>query len=972
MKLLLQYIFLVFFGYNAIAQKPVAVHLSEKDGLPDIEFYNMLEDSKGFIWLAANKGLYRYDGKIFKNFTHPQKRGLSVFNPYEDKEGRVWCSNISGQFFYVENDELKLFIDLKKEVINELADFYIRGNFLFVFTIREIYKVDLKTKEVIQLSGIKKPISEPLEQENQTIFLARDEIVVMDETEKLTTKIKHKDLIPTFGKSKIVECNGHTFFIKRTLNKSSIFELDIQDGKAYEIELSKQLEESHIIDIKGIANHFWISTSKGLNVYAYKNKNFIPVKRYFEEEYVTKILIDKNKNYWIGTLQNGIYVIPNIHIYKTTIPIENKNISALTRVGKDSVLIGTTAGDLGLYNNKTKQYTAIPYKAKGHIKKFLYNPIKKNVFISSNNQSNLLDLKTLKLTNKKQLLDAKDLSLIDSTSFLYAGYNGIQVININEKQINITKVLKNKRSYVCHYSKNKKETYVGYVDEFVKYDSIGVAHTIKYQENEVFAIDIAETIDGAIWVATFSNGVLKIVDGKVVKVYNTQNGLISNQTQKLKACKNKLWVVTDKGIQLINDKNKTIQTLTKNDGVLSYTIADIVDFGDKVYFGSNKGLFCIETKNVFEHNKNKPEVYFTKIKIQEKDTVIQTQYALKYDQNAIEFTFNANGFKSSEFIEYLYRLKGFKDQWITIPVGNGYVKYNSLPTGNYSFQVKAKRKFTNQESAIREIHFTIASPFWKQWWFFILIALFIAIIIATYYRKKLKEKEKEKNAIVEKIQLDKELVFLKLENLRSQMNPHFIFNALNSIQEYIILNQKELASDYLGKFADLIRTYLEHSTKGKIPLQDEIDCIEMYLELEKNRFEDKFQYKIHLGEQLDTEAIVIPTMLLQPYVENALKHGLLHKKENRELKIKIQYTPDKEHIQCEIEDNGVGRVKAKEFRSKRTKKHQSFALKATQNRLDLLNYGRERKVGVEIIDLYNDQNKPVGTKVIVTIPFVTI
>ena len=234
-------------------------------------------------------------------------------------------------------------------------------------------------------------------------------------------------------------------------------------------------------------------------------------------------------------------------------------------------------------------------------------------------------------------------------------------------------------------------------------------------------------------------------------------------------------------------------------------------------------------------------------------------------------------------------------------------------------------------------------------------------------RKKAELITMELRETQKRLALEKQYRESELKALKSQVNPHFIFNALNSIQEYIILNKKNEASDYLGKFADLIRTYLSHSDTGVISLQEEIESLRMYLDLESLRFEDTLSYEMHISGMLNKETTHIPTMLIQPYVENALKHGLLHKKENRKLIVSFANS-EGNNIQCIIEDNGVGRKKAKEFQENRPALHKSFAAKATEERLNLLNYGKDKKIGVEILDLYDENNLAIGTKVLLSIP----
>ena len=170
--------------------------------------------------------------------------------------------------------------------------------------------------------------------------------------------------------------------------------------------------------------------------------------------------------------------------------------------------------------------------------------------------------------------------------------------------------------------------------------------------------------------------------------------------------------------------------------------------------------------------------------------------------------------------------------------------------------------------------------------------------------------------------ISKKLVFSQLEALRSQMNPHFIFNALNSIQEYIVFNNKELASNYLVKFSRLIRIYLEHSQQNEIVLKEEVNALKIYLELEKIRFEDILDYDLYIDENLMLEQIKIPSLFIQPYVENAIKHGLLHKLDDRKLKVSFQKEKLNNYLVCTIEDNGIGRKQAAALQSKRTNRHQ--------------------------------------------------
>jgi LytS/YehU family sensor histidine kinase len=198
------------------------------------------------------------------------------------------------------------------------------------------------------------------------------------------------------------------------------------------------------------------------------------------------------------------------------------------------------------------------------------------------------------------------------------------------------------------------------------------------------------------------------------------------------------------------------------------------------------------------------------------------------------------------------------------------------------------------------------------------------------------------------------------------MNPHFFYNALNTIQAFIFTNDKTRANNYLAKFSKLTRLILENSEKETITLQDEINALQLYLELEKMRFSDTFEFSIQTNENLDSEFIEIPPMLIQPYVENAIKHGLLHLETNRMLKINFTFI-DK-LLTVTIDDNGVGRKRSGEINSMKHEKPKSFSSKANQSRLEILNKGRTSKIGVEYIDKITGNGVSAGTTVTLTIP----
>ncbi len=969
-------LFLLFAFCSVFGQHPIYTQFSEKDDLPDIEFYNMMEDSQGFIWLAADRGFYRYDGNQFKLFTNKEKRGLSVFEPKEDHLGRVWCCNITGQFFYVENDKLVTFIDLGKKIKWQLGSFIVTEKYLLVFTSKNVYKISLETKKIeksVHLTDLS--LGNPYQFKDKIYITTGNSITMLDADlnmrKQITSEAIEYDLVNrTIGKTTISGYKGRTYmqFTDRD-NESNLYIFDVNSGQYDKVVLEKELQKSHIVSISFYENRMFLCTYSGLWLYTVEPDGTIRYKnRYFKNQYATKILVDKSKNYWVTTLRNGVFVIPNINNYTYDFPSGVEDFKCLEKINDDVFFYGTSDGKAGFYNMKTNTIDEIHLKDNTAITAASFDTKQQLLYISQQNTATIYNLQTKTHQNSYVFVNSRTISYLDSNTYFFTNYRGAMKVKDDKEVLRIGRL----RAYLGFHDSISKNSYVSYVDDLMKYDSEFNGKKIRYKDKGINATGITRTDNGIIWVSTFKDGIYGIKNDSIIANYTTENGLVSNFTQKIKGYKNELWIVTNKGIQLLDIETKSFKTLTKSDGITTYLISEIVPFKNNVVFATNKGIFSIDRKTVF-NRRAKPEIYFTGIQINEKDTLLQETYELPHYQNAIRLGFNSNGFRSKEHIRYKSRLLGFNDDWIPVDEGIDFVKYNSLPVGNYTFQVKATSSSLAGESEVTSIKIAIKSPFWKRPWFVLSMVLASLLIVIIYYRNLLEKREKQKNKELEKLAQERELVFLKLENLRSQMNPHFIFNALNSIQEYIILNKKNLASDYLGKFADLIRTYLNHSNKGVISLQDEIDCLAMYLELEELRFEDKLNYTIQIDKEVDTEAISIPTMLIQPYVENALKHGLLHKKDNRKLHIILEASSENDTITCVIQDNGVGREKALAIKLKKDKMHKSFGTQATQDRLDLLNYGKEKQIGVSIEDLLDKTSQqPTGTKVIITIPITKI
>lgn len=358
-----------------------------------------------------------------------------------------------------------------------------------------------------------------------------------------------------------------------------------------------------------------------------------------------------------------------------------------------------------------------------------------------------------------------------------------------------------------------------------------------------------------------------------------------------------------------------------------------------------------------------PKIKITNIEIAGKDNVFKPKYQMNYYDNIIEVHLKSidTSFHATDFFYKIEKKNLFNDStvsWIGFK-GNSF-KVSNLTPGEYDVHLKYKTKYGKYSPEVF-FQLKVERPWWRTWWFW--GASFISLFGLFYGRERfLKFWADEEQRHTKKI------VELELRTLQLQMNPHFIFNALNSIQSYVMTHDAITANSYLSKFANLIRMFLDSSRSKYISLQEEIKMLNLYIEMESLRFEDKFDYVFHVDSEVN-KYIEIPTMILQPFVENAINHGLRYKRVKGLLKIYFYYSND--YLICRMEDNGVGRKIAKEIQSKTRKGYKSQGLKITAERLVTYNKINESNIGFSINDLHtnmNDSEEDIGTVVEVRFP----
>lgn len=489
-------------------------------------------------------------------------------------------------------------------------------------------------------------------------------------------------------------------------------------------------------------------------------------------------------------------------------------------------------------------------------------------------------------------------------------------------------------------------------------------------------------------IAAGNNGIAYIVGlhDNAIKLYHTINLYERKLGVNIRYLEvnenNQLIAGTNKGLQIIelNDLYErgelNIKSIKKSQGFTDYS-GKVSTIQDQYYLwvGSNKNLVKIklaDLKNISDQHYN---FFIKSIYVNDEPHTIAAKHKnswthipasginLPYYKNSITIHFDIVRFLDHDYCAFSYKLEGFHNQWID-DVQEGKAIFQNLKPGKYIFRVKLTDLHNSSSTQELAINFNIEKPLWLKWWAILAALVLLGLLIRMFVlirTRSIKKRERLRSEITERI------TEFELKALRSQMNPHFIFNAINSIQNYMLDNDIDSALNYLSDFAKLIRLTLDNVSKKRITLDEELNYLKYYIKLEQMRFDKKFELVINMPGEIENTKVLIPSMILQPYIENSIKHGFAFKESGGIIKLKFKLS-ENNILNCIIEDNGIGRKKSREL-NKNKNKHQSKGTFITAERLSLLNQTQPRKgFKVETIDLYDEFNLPSGTRVEISIP----
>ncbi|MGB0870125.1 MAG: histidine kinase [Flavobacteriales bacterium] len=909
-------------------------------GLPSNHVYKTLQDKQGFMWFLTDKGIVKYDGHTFRTFT--TRDGLpnnDVWEAFITPDQKFWYLSKSASLGYIENDSVYDFPNEKTgETMNPLFSSQI-GNDVYPTGPMHTYK--LKNEKWTSIhenrfnaDGLtvihhKKIKAFVLKQTVDSLLFINSDSVVVDRV------FLPMPFVTTGKRGQVTD----SLFYWATNKTISIYNLNTL--KLKQIDVFEEIGLSGVEHIRLNAVNGRIQVT-GTGFIGFLSENYhIEDVFFFPEDIQAHFgFMDHSKTLWLSTFSNGVYKLPFAkRDIKYVLP--NSKIQSLNFVNNTLVA--------GVYN------------------KGFYNYNKKEIDFELIQSSKQYNYETFEIPELNHIY--------------YSGETHLYVKKINEKNIYPKKIGPGEGFKELKFFQNKLYSVFAFGLHLLDHETLKIKNVF-YQKGckDLLIFQDQLLIAGAFGLKTleedtilplqhllFDKPVLNIqaINDSVLLINTDGFGSYISDLESVWPIKGSaflsvedafceydaLWLATNKGVLkyvLQHNLYKLQQTFTIENGLPTNNINCLFVNQQHLIIGSNNGIAFIPKNE--NHTSLLMDVYIKNITYNQQ-RISESEGDFKFKRNnVVNFTLGNIDFSDHKTaFEYEYKFEPLHETWRKVK--SDVFSFNNLEPNHYTFRLKTKQGEVSKSINILPLY-------WQTLWFKGVVGVFVLVILILGIRQYFKKsKEKQLKVVHQKRQFSE----LQLKALRSQMNPHFVFNALSAIQYYINTNDFETSENYLVKFSRLIRQYFELSKEQEISLETEIKLLTDYLDLEQLRFKDKLNYKFVVDDELNIKQMTIPTMLLQPVVENAVNHGIFNKIKDGNVDIVFEFH-NSNTFKVSISDDGVG------VQNTLNKKHKSVnSSKVRTERILFLNQSGKWKIDCEEKELFpNKEDKGHQTHFIIS------
>ena len=913
-------------------------NFSTDDGLLNNQINSIFNDSKGNVWIGSRGGVSVYDGNTFKNYKFKNELSQNVvLSIAEDQLNRIWFATNGAGMVYLE-DAIFNYLPLPNGT---------KSNYIRSIAIDDKDNIWLATKSGLTVIDSEHHVKDSISGVNAThVFVDTDKSIwcstygngVFHLTEGLNSKHNTSSgLISNHIRGFVKRKDGSFWFVSKfgisKYHKGKVENFTAKDGlKNSNIKVVLEDDEGNL---------FFGSDGGGL--IKFTSEDFIS---YTEEgvigsNVVMSVLEDFDTNIWVSTYGKGVGVFKDEGFvsYTTEDGLRNNTVWCSMVAEDKKIWVGTDDGIAVFDGNKFKAYAL----AEGLIAK--------KVFAIKDDFNNNIWIGTTK---------------------------GVSVLNKLNDSISNLGIAKNVRDF---FVENEKDIWFCSSDGLFKYNVHEKTYKVYTEEDGLQTNSVMRIVKGKneeYWIGT-ANGLSLLSNDKIKNIKIPWNYAANNiNFLELDEFDN-LWIGTNFGLYQLNVSNKDSFESTdfirysNHDGLKSLECnqnASCIDSKNNLWFGTSYGLM--------KHKVNAEKSIVTLPKVQLQDIRLffekkdLTKYAKGYDNqtnlpNDLELGYNKNHLTFDfvgvyhtypDKVKYRFKLDGFDEAWQPITASR-FVTYSNIPSGDFTFKLSATTDLKNWTKPV-SFSFSIKPAFWFTWWFYLFCVVLVSFIAWVLAKRKIKKDEDKRST---QLIIDKaKMLELEQQALNSSMNRHFIFNALNSIQYYINRQDRIAANKYLSSFAKLVRKNLDSSLVNEIYLDDEIERIRLYLKLEEMRFQDKFDYEVNVDIMIEPQSIKIPSMLLQPFIENSIWHGILPRDKKGSINIDVQKKEGK--LIIKIVDDGIGIDESRARKESKIQHHASKGMDLTKGRINLISKVSKKDCAIKgPYQIYNKKKEIAGTEV---------
>jgi ligand-binding sensor domain-containing protein/two-component sensor histidine kinase len=958
-----------------------------KEGLPSLVVYHSMQDKNGFIWFATNRGVSRFDGKVFKNFS--KEDGLpdnEILKLHVDKHNNVWFISFLGIPSVLYNDSIRQ--------INCKGVFYIVED-LVDDSILLLSKQTNNNESLGYYKSLNRPgnwhftghfegfPAKPFL--NWSILRASTTAGIRFYFTYVNKK-KNRLLIKTGKRENNFPIGGSAF--NPFINSSFI---DVAENKKGIIFNTG--DSIYYADINGVRPLIYLE-SLGLNVskkdvnslfsendsvlwLCTKNKGLIRISNFmspsrlvqyfFSESYCSSILKDGEGGYSITTLNDGVYYVPNLNFFNLADRqgLITGGVKCIRMLDSRQLAAGFTNGTIikihledlktdifskwGLENKNNRVLDIWPYRENRLVigsDRGLYMLFPRQTYTELNDEQGI-----------KGIYIKPDATIVSGSS------TSVRLIDLDKNTIK--RIYNNRVTCIAALGRNYFWGTMTGAYAFLDNSLVALGKKHPVLDSIISHIDIAP--DSALWIST-PEGIV-ILKKENLFVINKSQGLLSNRCKHVLFDSLTAWVSTDQGISRVDYRWKgnrfsfSISNIMEVDGLLSSDVNQTAVGGNYIWAATEDGISFF-SKHYTSSPYTLPPVSITRIVSGNTNLPISDTIKISHKKRDLLVELFCPSYRSCGNINYEYRLSDLDSTWRA--TSNNYIEFSSLPFGEFVLEVSAINKWGQKTISPKRILIINTPPFWRSSWFSVIIYIltFFLIAAAFYFFNSARHRKKEQSYKITQKMRD-----LEIMALRAQMNPHFIFNCMTSIQYYILRTDVINANLYLHKFSTLIRKILQYSNISVISLTEEIKLLELYLELEKMRLKDRLNFRVLVKDNVDPDVLLVPPMIIQPYIENAIKHGI-SPLQNKKGVVTVTFERLDDYLHCIIDDNGIGINASKQNSRLDEEGHTSMGNSITEHRIITLNSLQKNKILLKIVDKQERNATDTGTVVHLCFPVI--